>query len=307
MFFTNEIIKSHDDTPLTVYFWDCEKPKGIVHIVHGMGEHAARYDDFAAFLNEHGYLVRSSDLRGHGKTAGSIEKVGLFAMEDGWNKVVKDIEFLNKTFSAKNDLPIIMLGHSMGSFILRTLMFTFPNSGDAYILSATAGHPGLMGVLGKGLAGINTSLMGKKNRTQMMTKLAFGDFNKKYDKRTEKDWLSRDTEVVDKYIADPFCMQIFTSQFFSDMLEGILEINKETNIDKIAKHKPMYLFAGDMDPVGNYGKGPVEVFEKFKKVGVEDIELKIYPEGRHEMLNEINKDEVYNDLLLWLDKRILTE
>lgn len=304
MNFTNETIKSHDNTPLAIYKWDCENPKGIIHIVHGMSEHAARYDHFATFLNQNGYLVRSSDLRGHGKTAGSIEKVGLFAMEDGWSKVVKDIKFLNEHFGQGNDLPVIMLGHSMGSFLVRTLMYQFPNSGDAYILSATGGHPGMLGVVGKKLATVNTSMMGKKNKTKLMTKLAFGDFNKKYEKRTEKDWLSRDNEVVDKYIADPYCMQIFTSQFFNDLLEGVLEINKLSNIEKVAKHKPTYFFAGDMDPVGAYGKGPVEVKEKFEKAGVEDVELKMYPEGRHEMLNEINKNEVYQDVLKWIENRI---
>lgn len=304
MNFTNETIKSHDNTPLVIYKWDCEMPKGIVHIVHGMSEHAARYDHFASFLNQHGYLVRSSDLRGHGKTAGSIDKVGLFAMEDGWIKVVKDIKFLNETFSKDNDLPVIMLGHSMGSFVVRSLMYQFPNSGDAYILSATAGHPGLLGTVGKRLASINTSMMGKKNKTNLMTKLAFGDFNKKYEKRTDKEWLSRDTEVVDKYIADPYCMQIFTSQFFNDLLEAVLDINKLSNIEKVAKHKPVYLFAGDMDPVGDYGKGPVEVKEKLVKAGVEDIEIKMYAEGRHEMLNEINKEEVYQDVLNWIENRI---
>ena len=304
MNFTNETVKSHDKTPLAIYKWDCERPKGIVHIVHGMSEHAARYDDFASFLNQHGYIVRSSDLRGHGKTAGSIEKVGLFAMEDGWNKVVKDIQFLNDYFGQENDLPIIMLGHSMGSFLVRTLMYQFPNSGDAYILSATAGHPGMLGVVGKRLASVNTSMMGKKNKTNLMTKLAFGDFNKKCEKRTEKDWLSKDNDVVDKYIADPYCMQVFTSQFFNDLLEGVLEINKLSNIEKVAKHKPVYFFAGDMDPVGDYGKGPVEVKEKFEKAGVEDLVLKMYPDGRHEMLNETNKEEVYQDVLHWIENRI---
>lgn len=305
MSFTNEVIKSHDNTPITLYHWTCEQPKGVVHIVHGMSEHAARYDHFATFLNQHGYEVWSSDLRGHGKTAGSLEKVGLFAMEDGWNKVVKDIQFINQKIHQQYQVPIIMLGHSMGSFLVRTLMYQFPNSGDAYILSATAGHPGLLGVVGKTLSGINTTLMGKKNRTKLMTQLAFGDFNKKYKpQRTEKDWLSRDEKVVDKYIADQYCMQTFTSQFFQDLLQGVLDINKDENIQKIAKHKPIYLFAGDMDPVGNYGKGPEVVFNKMKTFGAEDINLKIYPEGRHEMLNEINKDEVYQDVLNWIEKRI---
>lgn len=306
MTFINEEIKSHDNTPITLYKWlNCEKPKAVIHIVHGMSEHAARYDAFANFLNKNGYLVWSSDLRGHGKTAGSLEKVGLFAMEDGWNKVVKDLELINKKIDASSHLPIVMLGHSMGSFLVRSLMYQFPNSGDAYVLSATAGHPGLLGVVGKSLSSVNTSMMGKKNRSNLMTKLAFGDFNKKYKpQRTEKDWLSRDESVVDKYIADKYCMQIFTSQFFQDLLQGILEINKEENMNKSPKHKPIYMFAGDMDPVGDYGNGPKIVYEKLKKLGAEDITLKMYEQGRHEMLNEINREEVYNDLLAWLEKRL---
>jgi lysophospholipase len=306
MAFVNEEIKSHDSTPITLYKWlDCENPKAVIHIVHGMSEHAARYDEFATFLNQNGYLVWSSDLRGHGKTAGSLEKVGLFAMEDGWNKVVRDIELINRKIDDASHLPIVMLGHSMGSFLVRTLMFKFPKSGDAYVLSATAGHPGLLGVVGKSLSALNTSMMGKKNRSKMMTQLAFGDFNKKYKpQRTEKDWLSRDESVVDKYIADKYCMQIFTSQFFHDLLEGILEINKEDNMRKSPNHKPIYMFAGDMDPVGDYGTGPKLVYEKLKKFGAEDITLKMYEEGRHEMLNETNKDEVYQDLMNWLEKRL---
>ncbi|MFT5599959.1 MAG: alpha-beta hydrolase superfamily lysophospholipase [Flavobacteriales bacterium] len=305
MNYTNSVFISDDNTPLTTYHWDCERPKAIIHIIHGMSEHAARYDDFASFLNQHGYLVKSSDLRGHGKTAGSIEQVGQFAMKSGWDRVVKDIKLLNESFSENSDLPTVIFGHSMGSFLARTLIKDFPETGDAYVFSATAGHPGLLGSIGKVVANINASLMGKKNRTKMMTKLAFGDFNKKYDpKRTEKDWLSKDESIVDKYINDPYCMQIFTSQFYTDLLNGVLKINSLAYFDTQAKHKPIYLFAGDMDPVGDYGKGPAEVYNKYKEAGIEDIQLKMYETGRHEMLNETNKEEVYNDVLTWLNKRI---
>jgi alpha-beta hydrolase superfamily lysophospholipase len=305
MSFTNHIFKTQDGKTLVTYHWDCEKPRGIVHIVHGMSEHAARYNNFAEFLNENGFIVRSSDLRGHGKTAGSIENVGNFSMENGWNKVVKDIKALTEHFEGKTHLPMIILGHSMGSFLVRNMMYKYPSVGDAYILSATAGHPGLLGSIGKTVAHFNMKLMGKKNRTNMMTQLAFGDFNKKYKPaRTQKDWLSRDVEVVDEYIKDPLCMQIFTSQFYNDLLQGILDINDFKNIENSPKNKPIYMFAGDMDPVGNYGKGPQEVYDQFIKAGVEDVELKIYPNGRHEMLNEINNQEVYKDLLDWLALRI---
>jgi alpha-beta hydrolase superfamily lysophospholipase len=305
MSYTNHTFKTPDGKALTTYHWDCERPKAIVHIVHGMSEHAARYNEFAEFLNEHGYVVRSSDLRGHGKTAGNLENVGHFSMENGWNKVVKDVKALTEHFQHKTNLPIILLGHSMGSFLVRTVMFSYPKVGDAYILSATAGHPGILGSLGKTVAHFNMKFMGKKNRSELMTKLVFGDFNKKYKSpRTIKDWLSRDEAVVDAYINDPYCMQTFSSQFYNDLLQGILAINDEQNIQKSPKQKPVYMFAGDMDPVGNYGKGPAEVYAAFQKAGIEDVELKIYPEGRHEMLNETNKEEVYDDVLNWLDERI---
>ena len=147
-------------------------------------------------------------------------------------------------------------------------------------------------------------LTGRKHRSKFMTKLAFGDFNKKYkNPRTEKDWLTRDETIIDKYMADPYSMQIFTSQFYTDLLHGVLDMNDFSNMLQLNKQTPVLLFAGDMDPVGDYGKGPREVYDKMKRAGVEDIELTIFPEGRHEMLNEINKEEVYQLVFDWLEKK----
>ena len=297
--------KSDDLTELTTYHWSCENPKAILHIVHGMSEHAARYDHFAKFMVNNGFEVFSSDLRGHGKTAGKLDNVGQFALNNGWDRVVKDLSLLTEHFKNNRKLPVYILGHSMGSFLARTLIKDYPSVGDCYIFSATAGHPGLLGIAGKKLAGANAFFLGKKNRSQLLTKMAFGDFNKKYENpRTEKDWLSKDTDVVDKYIADEYCMQTFTGQFFEDLLDGILRINSSAYLNGTPKNKPVYMFAGDMDPVGNYGKGPKEVLKRFKEVGIKDIELKMYPDGRHEMLNETNKEEVYNDLLTWMNKKL---
>lgn len=307
MDFVNSKYTTKDGVELVTYFWECEQPKGIVHLVHGMSEHAARYNEFALYLNQHGYLVFASDLRGHGKTAGSLEKVGLFAMQDGWNKVVNDVINLTKELDKKySKLPIYLLGHSMGSFIARSVSFHRPVEIDGYIFSATAGHPGLLGKVGLQVSKLNLKAMGKKNRTKMMTKLAFGDFNKKYSpKRTEKDWLTKDNDIVDEYIADPYCMQIFTSQFYNDLLSGVLAVNETINIREMETDKPILLFAGDMDPVGDYGRGPKEVYEKFKKAEVKDLTLKMYETGRHEMLNETNREEVYEMVLRWLNNRIV--
>lgn len=307
MDFINNTYTTKDGVQLVTYFWECEQPKGVVHIVHGMSEHAARYNEFALYLNQHGYLVYASDLRGHGKTAGAIDKVGIFAMQDGWNKVVGDVINLSKEIEKKHpQLPLFLLGHSMGSFISRSVAILSPQEIDGYIFSATAGHPGLLGRVGVKLSNLNLKMMGKKNRTKMMTQLAFGDFNKKYkDKRTEKDWLTKDNDIVDQYISDPYCMQTFTSQFFNDLLSGILSINEMNNIREMEKNKPILLFAGDMDPVGDYGRGPKEVYEKLKKSKIEDVTLKIFETGRHEMLNETNREEVYELVVRWLNNRIV--
>ncbi len=305
MTFSNKEIRAEDLTPLTLYHWECPSPKAIVHLVHGMSEHAARYDHFASWLNENGYSVIASDLRGHGKTAGSIKNVGHFATKNGWEKVVNDLILIsNKIKEDHPELPIYLMGHSMGSFLVRSLAYTDSAIGNGYILSSTAGHPGFLGVAGEQLALINTKLMGKRNRSWLLTKLAFGDFNKKYkEKRTEKDWLSRDENIVNQYINDPYCMQTFTSQFYTDLTRGLLEINQQNKIDKMDKNKPVLLFAGDMDPVGNYGKGPEEVAKKMKLAGITDLETTIYKDGRHEMLNELNKEEVYKLILNWLNKK----
>lgn len=304
MNYVNDIFVSHDGHEITTYTWECEQPKGMVHIIHGMSEHADRYDDFGTALSNQGYLVHSTDLRGHGKTAGDIANVGQFAMEKGWHKVIKDLILYSESLKEKDPkLPLYILGHSMGSFLARNISYAAPDLADGYIFSATAKHPGLIGVVGKSVANINMKFGGKKKRSKLMTKLTFGDFNKKYESpRTEKDWLSRDESIVDKYINDPYCMQIFTTQFYTDLLHGVLDINDFGNILKMNREIPYLLFAGDMDPVADYGKGPVEVSNKMKKAGVKNVTVKIFPEGRHEMLNEINKQEVYQLVFDWLNK-----
>lgn len=309
MNFTNDDFTVSDGKKLVTYKWDAERPKGLVLIIHGMSEHAARYDDFGTFLSNNGFLTFALDLRGHGKTAGELENVGQFAMKNGWNKVVNDInEFESYLHKMYEDLPFVLLGHSMGSFLVRNVAYQYPKLADGYILSATAGHPGLIGVVGKSVANINMKLAGKKKRSALMTKLTFGDYNKKYEnKRTEKDWLSRDNNIVDRYINDPYCMQIFTTQFYTDLLHGVLSVNDFSNMLKMDKSKPILMFAGDMDPVGDYGKGPKEVAAKLERAGIPDVELTIYPKGRHEMLNEINKEEVYQLVLNWINKKFITE
>jgi len=306
MSFNNFDFNTSDGHRLVGYIWPKSNAKANILIVHGMSEHCARYDHFASFLNDQGYGVYSVDLRGHGKTAGSLENVGFFAMKDGWQRVTKDIcEYAEHIKQVSPNKPVILLGHSMGSLIARHCAFTSPELFDGYIFSATAGDPGMLGTIGSGVSKMNIRMMGPKNRSKLLTKMAFGDYNKKFKpKKTEKDWLSRDESVTKKYMDDEYCMQIFTAQFFNDLLYGVIEANRMDRMRKMNMDTPILLFAGDMDPVGEYGKGPKAVFDKMNAVGVTDLSLKMYKDGRHEMLNEINKQEVYEDVVGWLGNKI---
>lgn len=298
-------MKLASNPEMYVHEWMIDNPKAIVHIVHGMSEHGMRYAHFAEALNKEGYSVYCPDLRGHGKTAGDIKNVGFFADRDGWNLVVQEtIEITDLIKSKHPNLPVFILGHSMGSFISRTVAFIEPNLVDGYILSATIKHPGWKGYVGKPLAKACSFFFGKKKRMKFLTNTSFTGFNKRIEnKRTEKDWLTRDPEIVDQYMDDPYCMQDFTNQFFVDLAEGVLEMCKQTNIDKIDKDTPVLIVAGSMDPAGQYGKGPQDTHERYKKSGVQDVELKLFDGGRHEIINETNKDEVYAYLTAWLNKR----
>ena len=303
MSYSNFEFQGYNKFDLIGYSWNSNQPKVNVIIIHGMSEHAGRYDEFANFLTSNNVQVYSSDLRGHGKTADTIDNVGLFAMENGWHKVIQDQKLLITHVSQQNELPIFILGHSMGSFIARTLSFSGETRILGYLFSATAGDPGFLGRTGKIIAAVNSQLLGKKNRSKLLDKMAFGDFNKKIENpSTKKDWLTRDESAVNKYMNDPFCMQLFTSQFYTDLLEGVLSVNDNSNVKQMAR-VPYLLFAGTMDPVGEYSKGVQKVFQMMRGQQ-HSVELKMYEGGRHEMLNEVNKEEVYNDVLDWINKQI---
>ena len=302
-------IKTSDDKEIHVYEWipeDEQNIKAVVQIAHGMAEHAARYEDFALFLNKHNYAVFANDHKGHGKTAGVLENLGYFADKNGFQQVVDDMRSLtnkiNERFPGK---PVFLSGHSMGSFLSRYYSIGDSSKLKGLILSGTAGHPGILGKLGKIISSIIIAFYGRKSQTPLMTKLSFGAYNNAFKpNRTEYDWLSRDNNQVDKYVNDLFCGTVFTAGFYKDLLGGLLYINDQTEINKTSPELPVYLIAGDKDPVSENGKGMAKVYEKYKKAGIKDVEIKLYPDARHEVLNETNKDEVYNDILNWLEKHL---
>lgn len=305
MVYTNYELTASDNKKIVCYKWEVNNPVAIVQIVHGMSEHAGRYDEFAKFLNENNISVFAEDHRGHGKTAGLIERVGHMADEDGMTKVMEDVATLYKDIKAKHpNTPVFVLGHSMGSFISRLLAYSYPDIADGFIFSATSAHPGIKGTAGVKLAAF-IKLFGKRNRSKLFDSIAFGDFNKKYKpNRTKKDWLSRDEKIVDDYINDDYCMQIFSAQFFYDLANITIDINEDTNIKNSDLTKPILFISGDMDPVGEYGNGITKVVDKFKELGAKEVTFNLYEGGRHEMLQETNRKEVYLDVLNWIKSKL---
>ncbi len=305
---TGSKTKMTDGQDIFIHKWISEKsdPKGIVQISHGMAEHAARYEPFAEKLTESGYLVYANDHRGHGKTAGSLDNLGFFAESNGWMRVVEDMNELTSMIqNAHPGLPVFMLGHSMGSFLLRTYMFHYGTRINGAIISGTAGSPGILGDMGILVANLEIKRKGIRGKSQLLHQLTFGGYNKAFKPaRTDFDWLSRDHAEVGKYIDDPFCGTVFTAGFYRDLLWGLKTIHKKENVSMIPRNLPILILSGDKDPVGKNGKGVSQVYKSLKNAGAEDIQLSLYPEGRHEMLNETNRHEVYRDVITWLDHHI---
>ena len=281
-------------------------PKAVVQIAHGMAEHSKRYERFAAALVEAGYSVYANDHRGHGETAGSLENVGYFADENGWARVVGDMLSLTKIIRKENpSIPVFLFGHSMGSLLSRSYILSHAAEIKGVVISGTGGDPGLIGKIGMLVVKFEIWRKGKKYRSPILRKMSFGDFNKSFEpNRTEFDWLSRDEAEVDKYVEDPYCGGMFTAGFFHDLLTLIGEVNDPGNIKNVPSDLPIYIFSGDKDPVGKDTRGVRQVYEAFKKAGVSDVELKFYEGGRHEMLNETNREEVHRDVIEWVDKHL---
>lgn len=282
------------------------KPKAVIQIAHGIAEYIDRYDGFMSFLAEHGYVAVGDDHLGHGKSIQSQDELGFFAETDGWSRVVEDMDALRTIMRREYpDLPYIFFGHSMGSFLTRTYIIRYPEKYDAVILSGT-GHQGKPLVMaGYGMAQAAVKLYGPRKIGKTLNDICFGSYNKGFENpRTPFDWLNRDEAEVDKYINDPLCGFVATVSLFRDMMGGIRFITDQKNIDKMNKEAPVLFFAGGDDPVGENGKGVERAYKAFCDAGVKDVFIRLYPGGRHEMLNELNKDQVYKDVIDWIEQRI---
>lgn len=280
------------------------EPRAVVQIVHGVAEYALRYDPLAQYLTEHGFLVCGEDHLGHGLTA-KEGTFGYFGPENGWDLVARDVRRLRKLEGEKYPgIPYVMLGHSMGSFLTRTYLIRWPGTVDAAVLSGTGQEAAPLVAFGRGMSGMIGTLRGRDYVSDLVYDMSMGSYNKHFQpNQSSGDWLSRDREVVMAFQNDPLCSFRPTVTMFRDMLGGIQFIGRKKNLAKMDKNTPIYFLSGDRDPVGNMGKGVQKVAQMFRTAGCRDVTVKLYPGGRHEMFNEINRQEVMDDLLAWLKSK----
>lgn len=298
---------SEDGLELNAKKWLPEnKPGAVLQIAHGMAEHVERYNEFANFLNSNDIAVYANDHRGHGKNS-EPKKLGYFADKDGWKLVLSDTVKLTETIKKEHpDSPIFLLGHSMGSMLTRTYLIKHnDNFLSGVIISGTSGKNGFIVTAGKITAKLQGVFKPKWYRSKLLTGMSFKGYNDPFKPtKTPYDWLSRDEERNQNYMEDKFCGFVCSNSFFVDMLTMLGIVNNKKNIETSPKNIPMFFLSGTMDPVGDFGKEVTDVYNKYKNAGVKDIKLKLYDGGRHEMLNETNRNEVFKDVLEWLKQHI---
>lgn len=307
--FASERLTADDGASLAFYSWP--RPggapaKAVVQISHGMAEHARRYDRLAKALVAAGYAVYAHDHRGHGQTASSPEQLGFFAEQDGWRRAVEDIHQVNRLVASRHPtLPVVLIGHSMGSFMTQDYLFSHADTLSAVVLSGTNSGIAALARVARIIAQAERIRVGPRGHSPVLQALSFGDYNTKFKPtRTEFDWLSRDSAEVDKYVADPLCGFPLTTQGWIDVFSGLIRIDDTTSRSHLPKGLPIYLFAGAEDPVGRRGKGVVALANGYESAGLTRVSHRLYPSGRHEMLNEINRDLVTADLIGWLDANV---
>jgi len=301
-------LRASDGAALFVNHFEPDPPRTVraaVQLVHGMGEHGARYERLARALCERGFAVFAADCRGHGQTAASEADLGHFADRDGWEKVVGDVRALGEHVAATHPgVARVLVGHSMGSFIALDFLTRFGDTVHAAVLSGSAPSAGPLGWIFRALASAERLRLGARGESALLRALLFGRFNSAFEPaRTPFDWLSRDEDEVAKYIADPRCGFVLRAGSFADFAAGLSRFQQRRVLSRIPHALPVYLIAGEVDPVGG-GAGVTRLAEELGRAGLERVDVRIYPGGRHEMLNETNRDEVTRDLCAWIEKAL---
>ena len=299
-----QTIQAHDGHEIQTYIWPNEQAKAWVHIFHGMAEHAKRYNTFAQELVAEGYAVVAHNHRGHGTSKTTI--LGQFANQNGWQKVLEDLETVRAIVCDKADnktLPYYIFGHSMGSFIAQSYLTGEARHIDGVILSASNQQNVFMSQAGKQVANIEALRLSAEEPSKLLQFLSFGSFNNNFKPtRTEYDWLSRDKNEVDKYVADSLCGFSCSISLWQDFLDALATLFKKGTLNRIQNNLPILIMGGDQDPVGLMGKGLPKLAQSYQTAGQQNVSLKLYAGARHELLNESNRDQVVTDTLHWLNK-----
>ncbi|WP_010253645.1 alpha/beta hydrolase [Treponema primitia] len=309
-----EWVTSDDGARLFLRRWVPQGPaRAVLLIVHGMAEHSLRYEPLALRLAGAGFEVWAADARGHGMTAdrtvndpGNGGLLGHCADRNGFFRVVADINILvDAVKEAHPKLPLYILGHSWGSFLTQAYIEAHGDRLAGCLLSGTRGPDGLKITLGAPLMGLIAMLRGSRRPSRLSVALADGAYNKPFrPNRTPYDWLSRDDKQNDAFAVDPLCGNTCSSGFYRDLIQALGAIHRPQAMERIPRTLPIYIFSGSADPVGDMGKSPTALINAYRSMGIHDLEFVLYPDARHELLNETNREEVMGNILRWLTPRL---
>jgi alpha-beta hydrolase superfamily lysophospholipase len=279
------------------------EPKGIFQIVHGMAEHIGRYESIMTQLAEDGWLVIGHNHIGHAYTS-EKEEYGYFGPKNDYKVLVDDVnQFYNSVVQYYPGKKHFLMGHSMGSFIARLTASTYPETIDALIIMGTGGKNPASGA-GLAVSSLISFFTGKKHVSKFIENMAFGAYNKRTENRTSLDWLTRDKDIVDRDLKDETTNYPFTVSGMHELVRMNRDCNLNSWYEGMDKEMPIYIISGTEDPVGDYGKGPKEVYEKLKQYGYQDVTLDLREGDRHEVLNELDKEQVSKDLIKWADSKV---
>ena len=291
-------------TTLAAYRLEPESPCGMLQISHGMCEYFLRYEGFARYLAQQGWIVFGHDHLGHGNSAPDAADLGFTASGGGADFLIEDLHELSLLMKQRHPtLPLILFGHSMGSFIARAAVERYGADYRAAVYCGTGGPETPAGA-GRALASLMMCFCGERHRSRLLRSIAFAGYNKKYPKPCDKNaWLTRDTAVVDRYREDPFCAYTFTLRAYHDLFGLVQRVSRRDWAARCPCDLPILLTAGEMDPVGAWGAGVREVDRRLRAAGVRDVTLMLYPEMRHEILNELGRERVWKDILQWIESK----
>lgn len=295
-----------DGTQACVHRWLPPRARAVVQIVHGMAEHGARYARLAAALNQAGFAVYAQDLPGHGRSVRAADELGHFADHDGWRLALSAINGVRALIEQElQHLPHFMLGHSMGSFLLQDYVVEHGQGLAGAVFSATSGNLGPLRAIGINLLRAESLWLGARHRSALAELLTFKDFNRRFKPvRTDFDWLSRDTAEVDAYVRDPRCGFRCSTGLWISLLEMGGRLGDQERLARIPKDLPVLMIAGSADPASQGEKGPRALEQHYRNAGLDDVAVRIWPDGRHELLNDLCRDEVTAALAEWFDRKL---